>query len=85
MDHGNNQTRSAIPQAVGGQLNRGRIRRLLGLERRPLNVFGLLRMDLVRKLVDMFVCFVGNGEVERGEFGLRGCVKLPESNGLFFS
>ena len=30
MDHGNNQTRSAIPQAVGGQLNRGRIRRLLG-------------------------------------------------------
>ena len=42
-------------------------------------------MDLVRKLVDTFVCFVGNGEVERGEFGLRGCVKLPESNGLFFS
>ena len=55
------------------------------LERRPLNVFGPLRMDLVRKLVDMFVCFVGNGEVERGEFGLMGCVKLPESNGLFFS
>ena len=35
MDHGNNQTRSAIPQAVGGQLNRGRIRRLLGSYRRP--------------------------------------------------
>ena len=30
MDHGNNQTRSAIPQAAWCQLNRGRIRRLLG-------------------------------------------------------
>ena len=30
MDHGNNQTRSAIPQATWCQLNRGRIRRLLG-------------------------------------------------------
>jgi hypothetical protein len=30
MGHGNNQTRSAIPQAAWCQLNRGRIRRLLG-------------------------------------------------------
>ena len=33
MGHGNNQTRSAIPQAAWCQLNRGRIRRLLGLDR----------------------------------------------------
>ena len=32
MDHGNNQTRSAIPQAAWCQLNRGRIRRLLGYQ-----------------------------------------------------
>ena len=32
MDHGNNQTRSAIPQAAWCQLNRGRIRRLLGYD-----------------------------------------------------
>ena len=30
MGHGNNQTRSAIPQAAWCQLNRGRIKRLLG-------------------------------------------------------
>ena len=35
MDHGNNQTRSAIPQAAWCQLNRGRIRRLLGYYRYP--------------------------------------------------
>lgn len=34
MDHGNNQTRSAIPQAAWCQLNRGRIRRLLGYLKR---------------------------------------------------
>lgn len=32
MGHGNNQTRSAIPQAAWCQLNRGRIRRLLGCD-----------------------------------------------------
>ena len=32
MGHGNNQTRSAIPQAAWCQLNRGRIRRLLGYD-----------------------------------------------------
>ena len=32
MGHGNNQTRSAIPQAAWCQLNRARIRRLLGFK-----------------------------------------------------
>ena len=50
-------------------------------ERRPMNVFGPLRMDSDRKLVDMFVCFVGNGEVERRKFGLRACDELPRPYG----
>lgn len=42
MGHGNNQTRSAIPQAAWCQLNRGRIRRLLGSLPSDLHVHTLL-------------------------------------------
>lgn len=84
MDHGNNQTRSAIPQAAWCQLNRARIRRLLGfdvgrLESNELDVHATasnLRAAAsehaaTRTFIDARLCKVGHIAEQIVELGLQ--------------